>query len=82
MYVHILKLSIKVTFSLPKGNYTDNISPTIAVDDNFLANTTINTLPAKTESLAQQEIQDYLIISVPKYATAVNAFAEWKRVLT
>lgn len=75
------KIKYKVTYSFPAHGDTDNLSPFIAVDDNFLANTTINTLPAKTESLTQQDIQDYLIISVPKYAAAVNAFAEWKKML-
>lgn len=75
------KIKYKVTYSFPAHDYTDKPIPTIAVDDNFLANTTINTQPRITESLTQQNIQDYLIISVPKYAAAVNALAEWKRIL-
>ena len=61
----------------------------ISFSDNFLDNTTLNyklsTNGRKNihkrsgENQTQPDNRDYLIISTPKYAEAVNRFAEWKR---
>lgn len=79
------KIKYKVTYTTPRNSaiVDNNASPITAVDDNFLSNTTLNGLNTneQKEDVNSQNIQDYLIISVPKYTEAVNAFAEWKKML-
>ena len=79
------KIKYKVTYTTSRNSaiVDNNASPITAVDDNFLSNTTLNGLNTneQKEDVNSQNIQDYLIISVPKYTEAVNAFAEWKKML-
>lgn len=57
----------------------------ISIDDPFLKNTTISSTPSvafeSANVSAQNNTKGYLIISLPKYAAAVNKLAEWKRTL-
>ena len=63
--------------------------PVILPADNMLGNTTLNGASAKAGDMAVKatgvaagdDTRDYLIISVDKYAEAVDRFAEWKELL-
>lgn len=62
----------------------DTLTHSISTDDNFLLNTLLNNSKEgrqKAGSSAQLSQQDYLIISVPKYETAIQQFAEWKKLM-
>ena len=62
----------------------DTLTHSFSVDDNFLLNTLLNTSNGdkqKASPSAQLNQQDYLIISVPKYETAVQQFSEWKKLM-
>lgn len=55
----------------------------ISPNDSFLNNTVINSVEGVMRSITSgtEITEDYLIISVPKYAEAVYKFAEWKKTL-
>ena len=63
--------------------------PVVLPGDNMLGNTTLNGASAKagdmavkaTGAAAGDDTRDYLIISVDKYAEAVDRFAAWKELL-
>lgn len=63
--------------------------PAVLPGDNMLGNTTLNETSTKagdmaaraTGAAAGDDTRDYLIISVNKYAEAVNRFAAWKELL-
>lgn len=63
--------------------------PVVLPGDNMLGNTTLNGASAPaggmaakaTGAAAGDDTRDYLIISVNKYAEAVDRFAEWKELL-
>ncbi|MCM1531242.1 MAG: C25 family cysteine peptidase [Ruminococcus flavefaciens] len=62
----------------------DRPAHSIAVDDNFLSNTLLNASnegSRKATASTRLNQQDYLIISVPEYESAVKRFAEWKKLM-
>jgi hypothetical protein len=80
------KLTYKQDISL-KGRATKSVK---LVNDSFLNNVTLNGTSSLKESKTRQKAvrsysplsnEHYLIISVPKYADAVNRFAKWKGML-
>lgn len=66
---------------------SNNTHEGILHDDNFLNNITLNGKEhTYTQNIirasAQEDVaRDYLIISTNKYATAINTFVEWKKLL-
>lgn len=87
------KITYKVRF-VPKAGAramagAPATKPVILPADNMLGNTTLNGASAKagdmavkaTGAAAGDDTRDYLIISVDKYAEAVDRFAEWKELL-
>lgn len=87
------KITYKVRF-VPKAGAramagAPATKPVILPADNMLGNTTLNGASAKagdmavkaTGAAAGDDTRDYLIISVNKYAEAVDRFAEWKELL-
>ena len=79
------KLEYKVKF-VNDGTDVLSHAPAISINDVYLNNITLNgTLSqefmAPTSGTTVPFKQDYLILSVPKYAAAVNLFAEWKKIL-
>lgn len=80
------KIVYKIKFSDGIEAYSDgeNNEHSISADDPFLQNITLNGYSKSFNRASANSIlnsQDYLIISVPKYSSAVNAFAEWKKLL-
>lgn len=87
------KITYKVRF-VPKAGAramagAPATKPVILPADNMLGNTTMNGASAKAGDMAVKatgvaagdDTRDYLIISVDKYAEAVDRFAEWKELL-
>lgn len=87
------KITYKVRF-VPKAGAramagAPAAKPVILPADNMLGNITMNGASAKTNDMAVKaagaaagdDTRDYLIISVDKYAEAVDRFAEWKELL-
>ena len=87
------KITYKVRF-VPKAGAramagAPATKPVILPADNMLGNITMNGASAKTNDMAVKaagaaagdDTRDYLIISVDKYAEAVDRFAEWKELL-
>lgn len=87
------KITYKVRF-VPKAGAramagAPATKPVILPADNMLGNTTLNGASAAaggmaaraTGAAAGDDTRDYLIISVDKYAEAVDRFAEWKELL-
>lgn len=87
------KITYKVRF-VPKAGAramagAPATKPVILPADNMLGNITMNGASAKagdmavkaTDVAAGDDTRDYLIISVDKYAEAVDRFAEWKELL-
>lgn len=87
------KITYKVRF-VPKAGAramagAPATKPVVLPGDNMLGNTTLNGASAKagdmavkaTGAAAGDDTRDYLIISVNKYAEAVDRFAEWKELL-
>lgn len=87
------KITYKVRF-VPKAGAramagAPAAKPVILPADNMLGNITMNGASAKagdmavkaTGAAAGDDTRDYLIISVDKYAEAVDRFAEWKELL-
>ena len=87
------KITYKVRF-VPKAGAramagAPAIKPVILLADNMLGNITMNGASAKAGDMAVKatgvaagdDTRDYLIISVDKYAEAVDRFAEWKELL-
>lgn len=87
------KITYKVRF-VPKAGAramagAPATKPVILPADNMLGNTTMNGASAKagdmavkaTGAAAGDDTRDYLIISVNKYAEAVDRFAAWKELL-
>ena len=87
------KITYKVRF-VPKAGAramagAPATKPVIQPADNMLGNITMNGASAKagdmavkaTGAAAGDDTRDYLIISVNKYAEAVDRFAEWKELL-
>ena len=87
------KITYKVRF-VPKAGAramagAPATKPAVLPGDNMLGNTTLNGASAKagdmavkaTGAAAGDDTRDYLIISVDKYAEAVDRFAEWKELL-
>lgn len=87
------KITYKVRF-VPKAGAramagAPATKPVILPADNMLGNITMNGASAKAGDMAVKAIgvaagddtRDYLIISVDKYAEAVDRFAEWKELL-
>lgn len=87
------KITYKVRF-VPKAGAramagTPATKPVILPADNMLGNITMNGASAKAGDMAVKatgvaagdDTRDYLIISVDKYAEAVDRFAEWKELL-
>lgn len=87
------KITYKVRFVPKAGARTTACAPAakpvILPADNMLGNITMNGASAKdgdmtvkvTGVAAGDDSRDYLIISVDKYAEAVDRFAEWKELL-
>lgn len=87
------KITYKVRFVPKAGARTTAgapaTKPVILPADNMLGNITMNGASAKdgdmtvkvTGVVAGDDSRDYLIISVDKYAEAVDRFAEWKELL-
>lgn len=87
------KITYKVRF-VPKAGaramaVAPATKPVILPADNMLGNITMNGASAKAGDMAVKatgvaagdDTRDYLIISVDKYAEAVDRFAEWKELL-
>lgn len=87
------KITYKVRF-VPKAGAramagAPATKPVILPADNMLGNITMNGASAKAGDMAVKatgvaagdDTRDYLIISVDKYAEAVDRFAEWKELL-
>lgn len=87
------KITYKVRF-VPKAGAramagAPAAKPAVLPGDNMLGNTTLNGASAKAGDMAVKatgvaagdDTRDYLIISVDKYAEAVDRFAEWKELL-
>lgn len=87
------KITYKVRF-VPKAGAramagAPATKPVVLPGDNMLGNTTLNGASAKagdmavkaTGAAAGDDTRDYLIISVNKYAEAVDRFAAWKELL-
>lgn len=87
------KITYKVRF-VPKAGAramagAPATKPVILPADNMLGNITMNGASAKADDMAVKatgvaagdDTRDYLIISVDKYAEAVDRFAEWKELL-
>ena len=87
------KITYKVRF-VPKAGAramagAPAAKPVILPADNMLGNITMNGASAKTNDMAVKaagaaagdDTRDYLIISVDKYAEAVDRFAAWKELL-
>ena len=87
------KITYKVRF-VPKAGAramagAPAAKPVILPADNMLGNITVNGASAKTNDMAVKaagaaagdDTRDYLIISVDKYAEAVDRFAAWKELL-
>lgn len=87
------KITYKVRF-VPKAGAramagAPATKPVILPADNMLGNITMNGASAKTNDMAVKaagaaagdDTRDYLIISVDKYAEAVDRFAAWKELL-
>ena len=81
-------ITYKISFipNLDIATIDRTASMRISSDDNFLFNNVIGVSHeemnrAETESTAQEDVQDYLILSTNAYSTAVNLFAEWKRLM-
>lgn len=87
------KITYKVRF-VPKAGAramagAPAAKPAVLPGDNMLGNTTLNGASAKagdmavkaTGAAAGDDTRDYLIISVNKYAEAVDRFAAWKELL-
>lgn len=87
------KITYKVRF-VPKAGAramagAPATKPVILLADNMLGNITMNGASAKAGDMAVKatgvaagdDTRDYLIISVDKYAEAVDRFAEWKELL-
>lgn len=58
----------------------------LSYEDNFVVNNVIdgnlkNINMQEAKSVAQSDVQDYLILTTDKYSVAANRFAEWKRLL-
>lgn len=87
------KITYKVRFVPKAGARTaagaPAAKPVVLPGDNMLGNTTMNGASAKAGDMAVKatgvaagdDTRDYLIISVDKYAEAVDRFAEWKELL-
>ena len=83
------KIAYKVKFvdASTRSSLDDVVATpaSISADDSFLKNTTISSSPsARLEAyntLGQNNTKGYLIVTIPKYAAAVNRLAEWKRTL-
>ncbi len=87
------KITYKVRFVPKAGARTaagaPAAKPVILPADNMLGNITMNGASAKAGDMAVKatgvaagdDTRDYLIISVDKYAEAVDRFAEWKELL-
>lgn len=87
------KITYKVRFVPKAGARTaagaPATKPVILPADNMLGNITMNGASAKAGDMAVKatgvaagdDTRDYLIISVDKYAEAVDRFAEWKELL-
>lgn len=87
------KITYKVRFVPKAGARTAAGTPAaksaVLPGDNMLGNTTLNGASAKagdmtvkaTGAAAGDDTRDYLIISVNKYAEAVDRFAAWKELL-
>lgn len=80
------KIVYKVKFSDGVSTYSEseNEGHSIVADDPFLHNVTLNGYSQninRASAISTSNRQDYLIISVPKYSSAVNTFAEWKKLL-
>lgn len=90
-YDYINKIARIYTKLKYKISYTDNCqkaelkTKAISLSDRidpFLNNTTLNYCPPISKARSTQQIRkDYLILSIPQYANAVNRFADWKRTL-
>ncbi|MDE6493692.1 MAG: hypothetical protein K2L50_03805 [Bacteroidales bacterium] len=63
----------------------DTLTHSVSTGDNFLLNTLLNNLDderkPKAGASTRLNQQDYLIISVPKYESAVQQFSEWKKLM-
>lgn len=87
------KITYKVRFVPKAGVRTaagaPAAKPVVLPGDNMLGNITMNGASAKAGDMAVKatgvaagdDTRDYLIISVDKYAEAVDRFAEWKELL-
>lgn len=82
-----IKYKVQFNVSLLERIRSKNERKTIS-DNSFLQNIAINGKAydssdknTRSPSATQLASSHYLIISVPKYETAVNRFAEWKRTL-
>lgn len=87
------KITYKVRFVPKAGARTaagaPAAKPVVLPGDNMLGNITMNGASAKAGDMAVKatgvaagdDTRDYLIISVDKYAEAVDRFAEWKELL-
>ena len=53
----------------------------ISEDDNLLRNTILNYEEPQTDFIPTNGTKDYLILTTPKYISAANKFAEWKKLL-
>lgn len=84
-----LRVFTKLTYKLSLlANGNQYMAPalnpiTVAQNDHYLANTTINYTPRYVGELndAEEDNRDYLIITVPEYLSVANEFAEWKKEL-
>lgn len=82
------KIKYKVTYSKSWNTYSvdENINSNFSHDDYYLKNIVLNSTNVQNKKSnvavnSVENVQDYLIISVPKYAAAANEFAQWKKML-
>ena len=78
------RIKYKVTFREYLSSPSEDANLKAISDDNILSNITINGNTLNRERATDSSSNSnkgYLIISTPKFALAVNRFAEWKKLL-
>lgn len=78
------KIKYKVSFIQNKIKTKSSVEdelPEISEDDFFLRNTILNYEEPLTDFTPTNGAKDYLIITTPKFLSAANKLAEWKKLL-
>lgn len=78
------KIKYKVSFAqniTKEKSSVENQVPQVSEDDCFLRNTILNYEELQTDFTPTNGAKDYLIITTPKFLSAANKLAEWKKLL-